>query len=236
MNDIALYVSKTIFGAFEVFGTTYIAMSLFRYPAWQYMKEILFISSVSAIAATLHYDVFNFHIAYNELFVLLTTIIMFKLFLKTSIWYSFVITVVGYLMGMVVIYLFYFIFSDSLGWVTAYDLTYNLTTLTILQICHFVILVFIGDLIHKYGIGFTMSSDKFIADHRIRKVNMLLFTTLLLDVLAAEIAYTTKSHFYIFSSLLVVNVVIWVLYKKAHKEMQEHYKRFDVAAIARKIK
>lgn len=235
MNNVLFLILELLFGAFEVFGTTFAALAVFRFPPRLYWKETLFISSITSIIALVHYDFMDNHPVYNELFALALMFFMYKKLLKVSYWHSMLVTVVGYLLLAIPATLVLILLVDVLQ-VGSFDQFFEKTPYVIfLQTVIGFSLLLTGEVLYRKGIGYSLLSDKMLAEKSMRKTTMLLLASMVCSLFVLELAITKQVVSFYLLGLLSVNVVLWLLYKQARKEMLEHYKRFDIAALSRQL-
>lgn len=236
MSTTLSLILEFLFGTFEVFGTTFTALAVFRFPPRLYWKEALFVSIATSMVALIHYNFMDHPLVYNELSALMITFIMYKLLLKVSYWHALLFAVVGYLLLSVPAMLVLMVLVNILK-VASFDQFFQETPyLLLLQTIIGFLLLFTGDFLYKKGLGYPLLSDKMMAEKSMRNVTMLLLASMIFSLVLMELAITKQMIPFHLLGLFSVNAVLWLLYKRSYKEMQEHYKRFDVAAMAKQAR
>jgi hypothetical protein len=231
MNLFTLFISTT-FGVLEVFGILMITLTLYRIPYRSYFIEMIIISTVVSIAATLTYDVWEIHYILCEVIGIALTYILYRLLLKTSSWHSLVLNLTGY-----IIYGFVMSLPIAFGIAEVENMAHSLYTTISVQFYLFAVLGAFSLYLDKKGWGFLFITKNLPVKPELRSLGRLVFGTgslSLLCVLAfyylSMEGYPLKNYVLIFFLLCLI-LMLWTSYLLSSKEIEEKLSRFDLHKV-----
>lgn len=231
-NIITEYSLDLPFGAFEVFAGIFLAFAVFRIPYLSYLKEAIIISLIISTVNFITFDIIHMPFHFGEMIAFALLFILHILFIKLTIWHSFLISLSGYMLGQFTLLILSLI-SVYTGLVTA-DQIMNVE---VIQIIHqgltFMVAVIIGLFLYKKNIGFVFISDKMNFNSGLKRINAVIVSSIVLGFAAIQLTVygyvkgMSYSYVVAVGFLIIFDIILWAIYTRSKRELEIHYNQMD---------
>jgi hypothetical protein len=225
-----LFVSKVIFSAIEFYATVVLSLSIFRIPFRYRLGKIALISLVMGFLTTYFREIVDMNFALLPVIIAEITLVM--IFFSIPIFYSILVSVIGYLSGSLIETLL--VLAGSGLSITSQELIKNAPLhLFSLEICTALIIwLFVGYL-QKRKIGFLFLVKHLSFKGGLRGYNFVLSAILLLGVLGMQFEllafseYSVEVYFPIILSVILL-VGLGVAYVHNKNIIKEKYEKVSL--------
>lgn len=214
-------------------GEIAISTALFRIPYRTYQYRFVVSSFVVSVIATVTYNIIETPIWFNEILMESVLFYLHIFFLKISMWHSFIMTSVGYLLSNIVLWA-----SGSLGYLMGLfsleSMIHSDTVLYIIQFISFAILFLVSSFLFKQGIGFMFISNKMNSKVSLRWLNIMIISAISMSIIASILTMYLMNYNYDYSyylaaiCIVILNLALWGMYLRSNRELEEKYRNINI--------